>query len=417
MTIMRMVTGNVISAMRSLIANQNLEKEGQSRDCCGSERWNCADCEFDICQSCAGVSRAEFEAWDSRVQLLSSLSELPKRWWVNSRSNPLRWEESDDSRRRARKRVKNSGGALSRASSIISTGSWDVPAIGAALTMVPSGVREQRSSGQSSDGFNMGPSVVGKAIEVQWGRNADWFAGLVVEFLDGQHHISYNNGETEWVTLYRDFDNGVKWQLLPQVGILASDEHGTLAPGIFELNDEFVRMNGKASKADSAASDEQKELERNKQARQYNGVHSMNGMFHASVRLWDRDISLGFYDTALEAAVAHDQGMELFYGVKRQVPLNFKNGKREAVRCHVASLLASNKQKISKQQLDNSAESVKQSKPEDVKSDEINRLMNIPNEAATTMMGFDPAAEDVCADVPHGRSRHQLLFSDMGNRR
>ena len=126
----------------------------------------------------------------------------------------------------------------------------------------------------------------------------------------------------------------------------------------------------------------------------------MNGMFHASIRLWDRDVSLGFFDTALEAAVAHDQGMQMFYGPKSKVALNFKNGKRDAVKRQVASLLAHKKQ-------EKSANEGKQ--PASAKTDDINVILDIPEEAAVTMMGFDSAPADVSGNPrPSGRSRHQL---------
>jgi hypothetical protein len=265
----------------------------------------------------------------------------------------------------------------------------------------------------------MGPSIVGKAIEVQWGRKAEWFAGFVTEYTDGQHHVKYNNGENEWVSLYRDFDNGVEWQMLPQRTLLPDGEQGTSAPGAkrhdlgdYEMldgdDDEYADASSGMSYSSSSPAQQEREV---RQARQYTGVHAMNGMFHASVRLWNRDVSLGFFDTALEAAVAHDQGMRTFYGPQKDVPLNFKDGKKGAVERRVAALIAENKHAIDNRAAAAAGPAEKGESQVNEKSDAasaLNRVMNISAAAAVTMMGglvSDVLVPDQC---PTGRSRHNL---------
>ena len=407
----------------------------------GCERWNCADCEYDMCQACAGVTRAHFEAWDARVELLSSLEDLPKRWWVNARSDPTR--RADPAVTRKRRRTGATGGAGGRkkpgagarqigaGASIGSTGSWAVSAAAAAVAFAPScgasSARPTSAAGAAAaatnraaalpGAINMGPAIVGKAIEVQWGRKAEWFAGFVTEFTDGQHHVKYNNGENEWVSLYRDFDNGVEWQMLPQRSLLPDGEHGTSAPGAkrhdlgdYEMldgdDDEYADAS-RAAYSSSSPAQQEREIQ---QARQYTGVHAMNGMFHASVRLWDRDVSLGFFDTALEAAVAHDQGMRTFYGPKKQVPLNFTDGMKGAVERRVAALIAEKKHAggshgvvaVAKKGGHQLAET------EGAASAALRRVMNIPDDVAVTMMGARVSDGDAQEESAPGRSRHSL---------
>ena len=119
-------------------------------------------------------------------------------------------------------------------------------------------------------------------------------------------------------------------------------------------------------------------------ARQYSGVHAMNGRFHSSVRTWDRDISLGFFDTALEAAVAHDQGMRMFYGPSEEVPLNFKDGKKSAVERRVAALIAENKHGGAVAPLKKGNEKVNN---QEGAARAVRQIMDIPGDTAVTMIG------------------------------
>ncbi len=70
-------------------------------------------------------------------------------------------------------------------------------------------------SDSKETGHNMGPTLVDTSVQVEWGESEDnkkWYKGKVVDFQHPQHCIQYENGEIEWVTLYRDCDNGVVWR-------------------------------------------------------------------------------------------------------------------------------------------------------------------------------------------------------------
>ena len=59
-------------------------------------RWTCVDnekgydnCEYDLCCNCAGnITQKDVERWERRVDLLASLAQQPKRWWLDPRSDP-----------------------------------------------------------------------------------------------------------------------------------------------------------------------------------------------------------------------------------------------------------------------------------------------------------------------------------------
>jgi hypothetical protein len=81
----------------------------------------------------------------------------------------------------------------------------------------------------------------------------------------------------------------------------------------------------------------------NQNWRKYHGVRFEHGMFHALLALpHSRTVSLGFYDTAVEAAVAYDRGVRVQWGGhekkhgkkhggnggRRVVPTNFEAHER-----------------------------------------------------------------------------------------
>ena len=217
---------------------------------------------------------------------------------------------------------------------------------------------------------NMGTTVVGRAIEVQWGRQNEWYPGYVTDFMDNQHCVKYNNGEVEWVTLYKHFDNGVTWQLLPQNMRIKPVESSPM-------------MMLPSSSNDNRPSQQQQQQQRaslvktaplapgnnwaasNRQWRKYHGVKFEHGMYHAVLKLPRSftksttvvsntttnvlpklpssstssitSTSLGFYDTAIEAAVAYDRGARIRWGAESNasggnggngVPLNFQPWER-----------------------------------------------------------------------------------------
>ena len=145
-------------------------------------------------------------------------------------------------------------------------------------------------------------------------------------------------------------------------------------------------------------------------ARKYTGVHAMNGRFHSSVKIWDRDVSLGFFDTALEAAVAHDQGMRMFYGPKRDVPLNFNDGKKSAVEQRVANMVAENMH-VRAAAVARKGTGEVNNKEDSAKA--VHQIMNIPGDTAVTMIGAPVAGSDSESSAEAsvtGRSRHNLCF-------
>lgn len=65
-------------------------------------------------------------------------------------------------------------------------------------------------------GHIMGAGLLNKTVQIEWGEeDKKWYGGRCVEWVAPQHKIQYDNGEVEWVSLYREFDNGVVWRLAP----------------------------------------------------------------------------------------------------------------------------------------------------------------------------------------------------------
>ena len=82
---------------------------------------------------------------------------------------------------------------------------------------VRSGGSEERPEEGSTDnvGHNMGASIVGLRVDIEWGDKTnpkEWYAGKVVEYFHPQQCVQYENGEKEWLVMYRNYDNGVKWR-------------------------------------------------------------------------------------------------------------------------------------------------------------------------------------------------------------
>jgi len=65
-------------------------------------------------------------------------------------------------------------------------------------------------------GHIMGAGLLNKAVQIEWGEeDKKWYGGRCVEWVAPQHKIQYDNGEVEWISLYREFDNGVVWRRAP----------------------------------------------------------------------------------------------------------------------------------------------------------------------------------------------------------
>ena len=95
---------------------------------------------------------------------------------------------------------------------------WEISMLPAAASSSSSGKEGEVSAVEmnaAENGHNMGESIIGMRVDIEWGDETnpkEWYAGQVVEFFHPQHCIQYENGEKEWLVMYRDYDNGVKWR-------------------------------------------------------------------------------------------------------------------------------------------------------------------------------------------------------------
>merc|ERR1711865_215712 len=95
---------------------------------------------------------------------------------------------------------------------------WEISMLPAAASSSSSAKEGEVSAVEmnaAENGHNMGASVIGTRVDIEWGDETnpkEWYAGQVVEFFHPQHCILYENGEKEWLVMYRDYDNGVKWR-------------------------------------------------------------------------------------------------------------------------------------------------------------------------------------------------------------
>ena len=226
---------------------------------------------------------------------------------------------------------------------------------------------EDSADDEEDEEDNMGTTVVGRAIEVQWGQ--EWYTGNVTDFRDNQHCVKYNNGEVEWVTLYKHFDNGVTWQLLPQNMRIKPVESSPMMMLPSSSNDNRPSQQQQQQRASlvktAPLAPGNNWAASNRQWRKYHGVKFEHGMYHAVLKLPRSftksttvvsntttnvlpklpssstssitSTSLGFYDTAIEAAVAYDRGARIRWGAEsnasggnggNSVPLNFQPWER-----------------------------------------------------------------------------------------
>lgn len=228
-------------------------------------RWSCRRCEYDMCLKCAGSSTVDLQVWPERQNLIRNVEQLSRQWWLDPRtdvSNPAstskrsRSQLSPQAQARSSKKARRSGAQAAGNSSIGAFG-----------------------------GRCMGPELVHKAIEVLWEDDNIWYAGYVAAYRKGHLNVRYNNGEMEWIQLYERMDNGIEWRLLPQ---------STLPWG------HARRPTVRATNAD---------------VRQYKGVRVTQGRYEAFVSLpSNSEVSLGFFDTAEQAAQVYDSGARLYMG-------------------------------------------------------------------------------------------------------
>ena len=57
----------------------------------------------------------------------------------------------------------------------------------------------------------MGSELLNVAVEIEW-NDGIWYSGKSVQWEDPQHWIHYDSGDTEWLSLYSDFNKGVQWR-------------------------------------------------------------------------------------------------------------------------------------------------------------------------------------------------------------
>ena len=291
-------------------------------------------------------------------------------------------------------------------------------------------------------GTNMMRTIVGRAIEVQWGRNNEWYPGYVTDFMDQQHCIKYNNGEVEWVTLYEHFDNGTIWQLLPQ--------NMRIKP--VECFQNVVDANGQHSQIPSKSLEPGNNWRNtNRNWRKYHGVKFEHGMYHAVLTLpsvvkptaaaiaaivehhssasviqkkkellTTTKTSLGFYDTALEAGVAYDRGLRIHWGAMlddKMYPCNFQPWERP-LSLNYGNALYPNKNLIISNsrigvhhiQNTNGLESSNEKGTSTMKSLNVVATSPVPS-GKVSPVGFRPATSSPSPVMMKGRSRHRLCSS------
>lgn len=278
-------------------------------------------CEYDLCCECASVnnnitSKEEVEQWEKRVHLLNCLADQPKRWWLDSRSDPSSTAASFQTPGYKNQFPSNASSPSLSCSETSGRGSKRKRSTSAFSSPSIDTIRQHKknklSGGTTLNGLpktvivpnaiNMGTTIVGRAIEVQWGRQNTWYPGYVTDFMDGQHCVKYNNGEVEWISLYEQFNNGVEWQLLPQ------------------------NMKTKVSEQmEDARPPANRWSETNVHWRKYHGVQPVQGMYQALFTIPNNGdaVTMGFYDTAVEAAFAYDRGVRI-HGAN--LPTNFDIG-------------------------------------------------------------------------------------------